>query len=218
MIAATKIDAFGFPESASALGDKIIDAANRVGFAVQRSAALLRSLNFQLLNASHDKVSMSDVMALVELALQTLPDSEGDFFNDFDQCGIAVSQAFQAARTHQQTVSALLDAMEVAACMGSTLDELDKAANTAFGIATAMPDGQRHWDAFCELIVRRGLSIEVINLGNGLLTYPKVNTLETRKHSKAVQRKTAAFVAAVHEEATARAPKRKPAKRRQGKA
>ena len=82
---------------------------------------------------------------------------------------------------------------------------------------TGLTDGQRHWDAFCELIVRRGLSVELIDLGPVFGKRPKVNTPETLRRSKAVQRKIAALSAAVSEESMVRAPARKPVKRNRGK-
>ena len=218
MSAAVKIDPFGFPESARSFGADIIATANEVSFAIHRCAALLRSMNYQLLNGTgKEQVSMGDIQSLVELALQALPDPDGDCFDQFDQCETKVNQAFRAMQTYRKTMTALLDAMEVAACMGSTLDELTKAATTAYGVVTLLPDGQRHWDAFCELIVHRGLSVELIDLGPGFGPRPKIHTPESLKRSKAVQRKISAFAAAVHEEETARTPARKPAKRRQGK-
>lgn len=219
MSAAIKIDAFGFPESAMSFGCDIIPTANEVGFAVQRCAALLRSLNYQLLNGTgKEQVSMGDIQALVELALQALPDPNGEIFDRFDQCEIKVDQAFRSMQTYRQTMTAMLEALEIAANLGSTLDELSAAGDSAYAAATTLPDGQRHWDAFCEQIVRRGLSVEMIDLGPRLGPSTKIHTPESLKHSKAVQRKIASFTAAVHEEAAARAPKRKPAKRRQGKA
>ncbi len=200
---AVKMDAFGLPESASALGNTIINTANHIGFAVQRSAALLRSLHFQLLNSSTDAISIPDVMTLVELALQALPDSDGDIFNVLDKCEVDISRAFRAAHHQQQAMSALLDAFEVVACEGSTLDELDKTANTVYGIANILPDGQRHWDVFCSVLSKRELSLELMAMDTGMPVV-KVNTPATLKRSRQVQRKTAAFVAAVQEENAAR--------------
>ena len=215
---AAKIDAFGFPESAHALSTNIVNAANHVGFAVQRCAALLRTLGFQLRNATgQDKVSMGDVVSLVELALKALPDPETDCFDPLDKCESDADKIVSIMQANQRSLIALLDAMEVAGCMGSTLDELTEAATTAYGIVTGLTDGQRHWDAFCELIVRRGLSVELIDLGPVFGKRPKVNTPETLRRSKAVQRKIAALSASARDESAARAPTRQPAKRRQVK-
>lgn len=214
---AAKIDAFGFPESASTLPKNIVETANQVGFAIKRCAALLRSLNFQMLNATgQDKVDMGDIQELVDLALKTLPDPEKDCFSLFDQCEHDAHELIRTMQNNQQSLIALLDAMEVAGCMGSTLDELGEAATTAYGIVTGLADGQCHWDAFCELIVRRGLLVEMIELGPRW--HAKIHTPETLKKAKAVQRRLAALSAAAQEETAARAPKSKPAKRREAKA
>lgn len=216
---AAKLDAFGFPESATSFDLKIVDTANHVGFAIHRCAALLRCLNYQLLNGmSKEQVSMGDIQALVELALQALPDPEGAYFDQFDQCELEVNKTFKAMQAHKKNMAALLDATEIASNNDSTLDEISEAATTAYGIVTVLPDGQRHWDAFCALIVRRGLSVELIDLGPRLGLHTKIHTPETLKRSKAVQRKIAALAAAEHEETAARAPESKPAKRNRGKA
>lgn len=211
--AVPRIDAFGFAESSRAIGS-MVDNANSISFAVQRCAALLRSLNFQLFNTREDEISMSDVTALVELALLALPDPNGDSFNVFEQLDLEAQTALRAAQNRQQAMDSLISALEVAASMGSTLAELDEAANTAYGITTTLPDGQRHWDAFCELIVRRGLSLELVEIGAGFASHPIIHTPETLKNSKAAKRKTAELSAALHDEATARAQNRKAAPRR----
>lgn len=217
MIAASKIDAFGFSEAASVIHTRLIDTANRVGFSITRSAALLRSLHFQLLNANPREVNIHDVEALVALALSALPDPDGEAFETFEECGSEASQTVRAMQEQQRALSALLDAMETAARMEATLEELDEAANAAYGIVSTLPDGQRHWDAFCELIVRRGLSLELLEVVPGVRSYLKVNTPETLAHSQAAQNKMAAFVTAAHEESAARTSQSKPAKRRKGK-
>jgi len=219
MSAAVKIDAFGFPESASTLPRSIVDTANNVGFAVKRCGALLRSLHFQMLNATgQNKVSMEDVHELVELALKTLPDPEKDCFSPLDKCEHDAHELVRIMQSNQRSLGALLDAMEVAGCMGSTLDELTEAATTAYGVVTGLMDGKRHWDAFCELIVRRGLSVEMIDLGPKLGPRAKIHTPESLRRSKAVQRKIAALSAAARDESAARAPESKPAKRSREKA
>lgn len=216
---AAKIDAFGFTEAASRISTTgLIQQVNQISEGCRRSAALLRILQFRLLEGGHREANIHDVEATIGAALDALPVHDGDAFNAIDDISTDVNQAVRDLVQRQQNVAALLDAMEVAASMGSTLDEITEAATTAYSIVTGLPDGQRHWDAFCELIVRRGLSVELIDLGPRFGPRPKINTPETLKHSKAVQRKIASFTAAVHEEAAARDPKRKPAKRNRGKA
>lgn len=219
MIAASKIDAFGFSEAASRISTTgMCRLVNQIAQDCFRSAGILRVLRLSLLNGDKDEVSLYDVQAAVEAALAAMPNPDGESFNAIDDMSSDVNQAVRSLLQRQQMVAELLEAMEVAARMDRTLDEINEAANTAYGIVTILPDGQRHWDAFCELIVRRGLSVELIDLGPGFGPRPKINTPATLKLSKAVQRRTAAFVAAAHEESAARSSQSKPAKRRKGKA
>lgn len=200
------IDAFGFPEYASTFSAQLINAANQVSQATSKCAALLRSLNYQLLNGTgSERASLDDVQVLVELALEALPDPNGEMFGRFDDCELAWHKAFSAARTHQQGLLTLIDALEVAANLGSTLAELDEAANRAHDITKTLPGGQRHWDAFCGLIARRGLTVEHVQLADGRVNYMQVHTAESHKKARATRRKMAAFHAAAHDEANQRA-------------
>ena len=216
---AAKIDAFGFSEAASRISTTGLTCqVNQIALDCYRSAGILRVLRQSLLNGDKGEVSLYDVQAAVEAALAAMPDPDGESFNAIDDISCDVNQAVRSLLLRQQAVADLLEAMEVAARMDCTLDEVNEAANTAYGIVTILPDGQRHWDAFCELIVRRGLSVELIDLGPSFGPRPKVHTPETRKLSKVVQRRTAAFVAATHEESAARTSLSKPVKHRKGKA
>lgn len=216
---AAKIDAFGFSEAASRISTTgMCRQVYQIAQDCCRSAGILRVLRLSLLNGDKDEVSLYDVRAAVEAALAAMPDPDGERFNAIDDISGDINQAVRSLLLRQQAVADLLEAMEVAARMDRTLEEINEAANIAYGVVTILPDGQRHWDTFCELIVRRGLSVELIDLGPGFGPRPKINTPETLKLSKAVQRKTAAFVAAAHEESAARTSQRKPAKRNQGKA
>ena len=163
MIAAAKIDAFGFSEAASRISTTgLTRQVNQIAQDCYRSAGILRVLRLSLLNGDPDEVSLYDVRAAVEAALAAMPNPDGESFNAIDDMSSDVNQAVRSLLQRQQMVAELLEAMEVAARMDRTLDEINEAANTAYGIVTILPDGQRHWDAFCELIVRRGLSVELI--------------------------------------------------------
>lgn len=216
MTAATpKIDAFGFTGVASKISAvDLLDTANQIWFSCRRGVALLRTLNYRLLNEDSSEANSGDVQALVELTLSALPDLEGEGFDNIEQYMRDAERTVKALQHQQHDLTALLNAMEIAASMGSTLAELDEAANMAYGIITTLPDGQRHWDAFCELIVRRGLSLELVELGAGFATHPIIHTPETLKHAKAAKRKTAELAAVLHEDAAARTTKRKAAQRR----
>ena len=67
-------DAFGFTQAASRISTTLVDTANHVGFAIKRSAALLRAVHFQLLNDDPRNLNAYDVETLLELALSALPD------------------------------------------------------------------------------------------------------------------------------------------------
>ncbi len=86
----------------------------------------------------------------------------------------------------------------------ASLDELTEAATAAYAIVTTLPDGPRHWDAFCELIVNRGLSVELVGMGAGLGPQPQVNSPETARQAEVTRRKMAAFIAASNEESAVR--------------
>ncbi len=206
-------DAFGFTQAASRINTTLLDTANHVGFAIKRSAALLRALHFQLLNEDPRKLNGYDVEMLVELALSALPDPDGDAFNTFENCGLEASQTVKAILAQQQAMTAMLTALDVAADMGSTREELNEVADGAYAAATVLPDGQRHWDAFCALITRRGLTVELFHLGESVVR-PHVDTPEGKRRSAKLIRKAIA----VGEELRAGAEMTSIAKRRKGKA
>ena len=60
-------DAFGFTQAASRISTTLMDTANHVGFAIKRSAALLRAVHFQLLNDDPRNLNAFDVETLLEL-------------------------------------------------------------------------------------------------------------------------------------------------------
>lgn len=205
-------DAFGFTQAASRISTTLMDTANHVGFAIKRSAALLRAVHLQLLNDDPCNLNAYDVETLLELALSALPDPDGDAFNTFENCGLEASETVKAMLAQQQAMTAMLTALEVAADLGSTREELNEVADSAYAAANTLPDGQRHWDAFCALVTRRGLHIELLNLGLGYVA--AVHTEESRKRAAKLRHKADAL----GKEARAVDQAPQPRKRRQGKA
>lgn len=204
--AAPRADAFGFTEDARCINEvDLIGTANRVGFALQRSAALLRMLHHRLLNDAEREVSIHDVEALVELALQALPDPNGEAFDAIEQFEQDAKRKVRTLLQRQQAMTAVLDAMEVAARPDATLDKITEAAKTAHDNACLLPDGARHWEAFCTLIEVRGMLIEWVELGSGFPPQCEVHTPESLKKARKVRRKMTAFVQAVHGQAEQRA-------------
>ncbi|KAF7598384.1 MAG: hypothetical protein CGU28_12090 [Candidatus Dactylopiibacterium carminicum] len=212
-------DTFGFTQAAHRISTTgLTRQVNQIALDCYRSAGILRVLRLSLLNGDKDEVSLFDVQAAVEAALAAMPNPDGESFNAIDDISSDINQAVRSLLQRQQAVADLLEAMEVAARMDRTLEEINEAANTAYGVVAILPDGQRHWDAFCELIVRRGLSVEMIDLGPGFGPRPQINNPETLKLSKVVQRRTKAFARAVHAQSAAIALQSKPAKRRKEQA
>lgn len=206
-------DAFGFTQAASRISTTLMDTANHVGFAIKRSAALLRAVHFQLLNDDPRNLNAYDVETLLELALSALPDPDGDAFNTFENCGLEANETVKAMLAQQQAMTAMLTALEVAADLGSTREELNEVADAAYAAANTLPDGQRHWDAFCALVTRRGLTVKLISITpDG--THPSVDTPEGHRRSAKLIRKAIALGDALRPEDQAQ----KPRKRGQGKA
>lgn len=205
-------DAFGFTQAASRISTTLLDTANHVGFAIKRSAALLRAVHFQLLNDDPRNLNAYDVETLLALALSALPDPDGDAFNTFEDCGLEASETVKAMLAQQEAMTAMLTALDVAADLSSTREELHEIADGAYAAANVLPDGQRHWDAFCALVTRRGLHIELINLGLGCVA--SVHTEESWKRTAKLRRKAHAL----GQEARAVDQAPQPRKRRQGKA
>ncbi|MCG9057579.1 hypothetical protein LH452_01240 [Laribacter hongkongensis] len=144
MIAAQQIDSFGFPQAALRMSPvDLTRTSNDLANACQRGKALLRSLHYQLVN-DHGGVSLSDVEALVELALSALPDYEGEAFNDIEQFDMDARQTMRKLMHQQQALTALLDAMELAARPGASLDEMKQTATTIYDNAALLTDGERH--------------------------------------------------------------------------
>ena len=206
-------DAFGFTQAASRISTTLMDTANHVGFAIKRSAALLRAVHFQLLNDDPRNLNAYDVETLLELALSALPDPDGDAFDTFENCGLEASETVKAMLAQQQAMTAMLTALEVAADLGSTREELNEVADAAYAAANTLPDGQRHWDAFCALVTRRGLTIKLISLVPGVVA-PSVDTPEGHRRSAKLIRKAIALGDALRPEDQAQ----KPSKRGQRKA
>lgn len=199
MIAAQPTDRFGFPEGALRLSPvDLTHASNDLANACQRGKALLRSLHFQLAN-DHDGVSLSDVEALVELALSALPDHDGEAFDDIDQFDADARQTMRKLMHQQQALTALLDAMELAARPGASLEEMKQAATTIYDNAALLTDGERHWQAFCALLSERGLHLVWVDLGLGLLPRPDVHTDASLKAARRLDRKMNAYIRAVQE-------------------
>lgn len=199
MIAAQQIDSFGFPEAALRMSPvDLTRTSNDLANACQRGKALLRSLHYQLVN-DHGGISLSDVEALVELALSALPDYEGEAFNDIEQFDMDARQTMRKLMHQQQALTALLDAMELAARPGASLDEMKQTATTIYDNAALLTDGERHWQAFCELMSERGLLLVWVDFGNGLPPRPDVHTPESLQAARHAQRKFDAYLRAVHQ-------------------
>lgn len=206
-------DVFGFSQAASRISTTLQDTANHVGSAVRRSRALLRTLQFQLLNDDPRNLISFDMEALVELALSALPEPDGEAFDTFESCAREARQAVKTMLAQQEAMTAMLTALDVAADLGSTREELNEVADGAYAAATVLLDGQRHWDAFCALITRRGLTVELFDLAPGVVR-PNVDTPEGKRRSAKLIRKAIA----VAEELRAGAGVTSTAKRRKGKA
>lgn len=191
-MSAAKIDSFGFSESASRISTTgLTYLVNQIALDCYRSAGILRVLRLSLLNGDKDEVRLYDVEAAVEAALAVLPNPDGEHFNAIDDLSCDINQEVQKLLLRQQAVADLLEAMEVAARMDRTLEEINEAANTAYGIVSILPDGQRHWDAFCELIVRRGLTVKLIDITPGVVR-PQVDTPEGHRRAAKLIRKAIA--------------------------
>lgn len=199
MITAQPTDRFGFPEGVLRLSPvDLTHASNDLANACQRGKALLRSLHFQLVN-DHDGVSLSDVEALVELALSALPDHEGGAFDDIDQFDLDARQTMRKLMNQQQALTALLDAMALAARPGASLEEMKQAATTIYDNAALLTDGERHWQAFCALLSERGLHLVWADLGLGSPARPDVHTPESLQAARQAQRKFDAYLRALHQ-------------------
>jgi hypothetical protein len=193
MSATAKIDAFGFSEATSRISTTgLTRQVDIIAHDCYRSAGILRILRLSLLNCNKDEISLYDVQAAVEAALAVLPNPDGEHFTAIDDISHDVNQAVRSLLLRQQAVADLLEAMEVAARMDRTLDEINEAANTAYGVVTILPDGQCHWDAFCELIVRRGLTVKLIELAPNVI-HPQVDTPEGHRRNAKLIRKAIAL-------------------------
>lgn len=193
-------DAFGFTEAACKISSvDLTGTANHVWECCRRSAALLRTLHYRLLHEDQKNVSLSDVEALVELALSALPDPDGEAFDDFDQYSLDANQTMRTLLHRQQALTAVLDAMEIAANPNATLTELNVAATEVYSNTSLLQDGARRWERFSDLIKARHLHIVWHNFGPGLPPRPEIHTAESLKAQRKIQRKMQAFTQAVNQ-------------------
>lgn len=204
MIAAQPTDRFGFPEGALRLSPvDLTHISNDLIIACQRGKALLRSLHFQLVN-DHQGINLNDVEALVELALSALPDHDGEAFDDIDQYDTDARQTMRKLMHQQQALTALLDATELAARPGASLDEMKQAATTIYDNAALLTDGERHWQAFCALLSERGLHLVWVDLGCGLPPRPDVHTDASLKTARRLDHKMNAYIRAARKQAASK--------------
>lgn len=205
MNAPAKADPFGFAEVANRIAHSDLDKhVWQITDGCRRAGALLTLLRERLNGNDLNNVSIHDVEAIVGTALDALPRWDGQAFDALDDTATDIRITVRALQQRHDAAAGLLDAMEVAAGTGHTLDELTEAATAAYAIVTTLPDGPRHWDAFCELIVNRGLSVELVGMGAGLGPQPQVNSPETARQAEVTRRKMAAFIAASNEESAVR--------------
>ncbi|KWC40823.1 hypothetical protein WL51_06965 [Burkholderia ubonensis] len=172
------------------------NTAYHVGEGCRRSAALLRSLHYQLINATTDEINVHDVEALVGMALSAIPDPDDDAFSAIERFGSAARESEQEHVRRQEAMNAVLDALECAARPDATLNELEAAAGVAYANAALLPNGERRWEAFCSLIQTRGLFVDWIQLFDTVPPTPTVNSAETRRASRTLRRKSEALTVA----------------------
>lgn len=189
MTTAQTVDSFGFPESALRLSSiDLVHTGNDLAIACHRGKALLRSLHYQLANHHHD-ISLSDVEALVELALSALPDHDVEAFDDIEQFAMDARQSMRKLMHQQQALAAILEAMEQAARPAASLEALRQAAVTIYDNSALLVNGDHHWQAFCTLVKERGLLLVWVDWVNGLPPRPDVHTAESLKAQRKAWRK-----------------------------
>ncbi|WP_423395600.1 hypothetical protein [Burkholderia sp. LMG 21824] len=156
---------------------------------VHRVGAILRLLNFRLVNssASPQELRRDDMSALVELMLETLPADEQDAETLIDTYGAAARSALRSSIEHGERQRLMLAAMAVAANLGSTHAELDSAARTAWETWQLDPTFEPDWLNFCRAIQSRGFVIEIERV-NDVISFVIVETPERRTYSRQLDR------------------------------
>ncbi|QTD95627.1 hypothetical protein [Burkholderia anthina] len=115
-------------------------------------------------------------LTLMDMLVELLADGDEPFQLPYDALESAAGRALCEALLSNERQRAILDAMSVAADLGSTFDELDAAAQNAWETARADATFESDWRRFCSVIESRGGSVEMTQYGP--ITFLRVVTPE----------------------------------------
>lgn len=173
------------------------DAFNALSESESRIRAILRLVSNRLLDGNRlDAEEEIDLMVLLSECADAMTSGRGESFNALDKHAIGCAKAIEAEAAKANTVRRILEATRTVARRDASCDELAKAAQTVFEIASAGGHFEPDWQETKRLIEMRGLRVEVVALSN----YPpriEVTSAAVRQAKNKMLKQQGRFVRAV---------------------
>lgn len=156
------VDHQGFLEAAKALDSAttvdLMNFAYHLEGTLSRGATLLRALD-RILHSDDTALSVyrSDVIDLVALAQEAMEDPE-EVFDQLDRLRIELQRAFKQSIDERKHLNKIIDAF--ATCgRPTTLDEVQRAAESVYEVATSNPAYAAHWETMRANMEAAGLVV-----------------------------------------------------------
>lgn len=178
------------------LNRKFTNLVSDISTQTLKTGALLRLLKHRLEVGSDDAISTDDLMASVELCLDTLPHESDDIFDPLEEVIRDYKNTINSANKLREEVQLVAEtvysAMSAIANPNTSIDALTEAGTELYRLAQGVPELEQKWNTWLEIVELRGYAVGWLNFSDddrrlhltaaGLPGFKKVLTPGSARH------------------------------------